>query len=72
MPALVESEEEDDEDSDSKDPLPEKLQNSMVTKHHDAVPSDPFCRTASIPLSSDNHTALCYSAELCELTPLNR
>lgn len=33
MPALVESEEEETEDTDSKDPLPEKLQNSMVTGH---------------------------------------
>ncbi len=32
MPALVESEEEEEEDMDSKDPLPEKLHNSMVTK----------------------------------------
>ncbi len=31
MPALVESEEEEEEDTESKDPLPEKLQNSMVT-----------------------------------------
>lgn len=32
MPALVESEEEEEEeDADIKDPLPEKLQNSMVT-----------------------------------------
>lgn len=30
MPALVESEEEEEEDADIKDPLPEKLQNSMV------------------------------------------
>uniref|UniRef100_UPI003AAB9D34 pecanex-like protein 2 isoform X1 n=1 Tax=Centroberyx gerrardi TaxID=166262 RepID=UPI003AAB9D34 len=29
MPALVENEEEEEEDSDIKDPLPEKLQNSM-------------------------------------------
>ncbi|KAM8860024.1 pecanex-like protein 2 isoform 2-T2 [Spinachia spinachia] len=29
MPALVESEEEEAEDAESKDPLPEKLQNSM-------------------------------------------
>ncbi|XP_067372169.1 pecanex-like protein 2 isoform X2 [Channa argus] len=29
MPALVESEEEEEKDSDIKDPLPEKLQNSM-------------------------------------------
>uniref|UniRef100_A0AAQ6A2L8 Pecanex-like protein n=1 Tax=Amphiprion ocellaris TaxID=80972 RepID=A0AAQ6A2L8_AMPOC len=29
MPALVESEEEEEEDTDIKDPLPEKLQNSM-------------------------------------------
>ncbi|XP_042358651.1 pecanex-like protein 2 [Plectropomus leopardus] len=29
MPALVESEEEEEQDTDSKDPLPEKLQNSM-------------------------------------------
>ncbi|XP_029927221.1 pecanex-like protein 1 [Myripristis murdjan] len=29
MPALVEPEEEEEEDSDIKDPLPEKLQNSM-------------------------------------------
>lgn len=33
MPALVESEEEEEEDTDIKDPLPEKLQNSMVTKN---------------------------------------
>ncbi len=32
MPALVESEEEEEEDMDSKDPLPEKLHNSMVTE----------------------------------------
>lgn len=32
MPALVESEEEEEEDTESKDPLPEKLQNSMVTE----------------------------------------
>lgn len=32
MPDLVESEEEEEEDTESKDPLPEKLQNSMVTK----------------------------------------
>lgn len=32
MPALVESEEEEEEDTESKDPLPEKLQNSMVTR----------------------------------------
>lgn len=31
MPTLVESEEEEVEDTDIKDPLPEKLQNSMVT-----------------------------------------
>lgn len=31
MPALVESEEEEEEDTDIIDPLPEKLQNSMVT-----------------------------------------
>ncbi|XP_051275744.1 pecanex-like protein 1 isoform X2 [Dicentrarchus labrax] len=29
MPALVESEEEEEDDTESKDPLPEKLQNSM-------------------------------------------
>lgn len=32
MPALVESEEEEEEDTEGKDPLPEKLQNSMVTE----------------------------------------
>lgn len=33
MPTLVESEEEEEEEAtESKDPLPEKLQNSMVTK----------------------------------------
>lgn len=32
MPTLVEGEEEEAEDAESKDPLPEKLQNSMVTK----------------------------------------
>lgn len=32
MPALVESEEEEEVDTESKDPLPEKLQNSMVTR----------------------------------------
>lgn len=31
MPALVESDEEEEDDTNSKDPLPEKLQNSMVT-----------------------------------------
>lgn len=31
MPALVESEEEEEDDAVIKDPLPEKLQNSMVT-----------------------------------------
>lgn len=30
MPVLVESEEEEDGDADCKDPLPEKLQSSMV------------------------------------------
>lgn len=30
MPVLAESEEEEDGDTDCKDPLPEKLQNSMV------------------------------------------
>lgn len=30
LPVLVESEEEEDADADSKDPLPEKLQSSMV------------------------------------------
>lgn len=30
MPALGETEEEEEEDAESKDPLPEKLQNSMV------------------------------------------
>lgn len=32
MPALVENEEEEEEDTEGKDPLPEKLQNSMVTE----------------------------------------
>lgn len=32
MPDLVESEEEEEDDTEIKDPLPEKLQNSMVTK----------------------------------------
>lgn len=31
MPALVESDEEEEDDTNIKDPLPEKLQNSMVT-----------------------------------------
>lgn len=30
MPELAESEEEEDGDTDCKDPLPEKLQSSMV------------------------------------------
>lgn len=30
MPVLVESEEEEDGDTDCKDPLPQKLQSSMV------------------------------------------
>lgn len=30
MPVLVENEEEEDGDADCKDPLPEKLQSSMV------------------------------------------
>lgn len=38
MPALVESEEEEEEeeDADIKDPLPEKLQSSMVTTERHA------------------------------------
>lgn len=32
MPTLGESEEEEEEATDIKDPLPEKLQNSMVTE----------------------------------------
>lgn len=35
MPALVESEEEEEEDAEIKDPLPEKLQNSMVTMNNE-------------------------------------
>lgn len=34
MPVLVESEEEEDGDADCKDPLPEKLQSSMVRILH--------------------------------------
>lgn len=33
MPALVEGEEEEEDDAVIKDPLPEKLQNSMVSTH---------------------------------------
>ena len=32
MPALVESEEEDEDESGIKDPLPEKLRNSVVRR----------------------------------------